>query len=146
MLLTKISIGDLNGHDISNGFLETLASLAPVDLTPEEASTILRQRLRAGIHTFVARLGGKVVGTAALLLEDKFIHGGGRVAHVEDVAVHPDFKKQGIGAALVRHLIDRARDLGCYKVILNCHDHLIPFYEQQGFRQYDTGMRIDLQT
>jgi glucosamine-phosphate N-acetyltransferase len=146
VLLTKISIGDLNGHDIANGFLETLASLSPVDLTPEEAATILRQRLRTGIHTYVARLDGRVVGTAALLLEDKFIHGGGRVAHVEDVAVHPDYKKQGVGAALVQYVIDKARKLGCYKVILNCHDHLIPFYEQSGFRQYDTGMRIDFHT
>jgi glucosamine-phosphate N-acetyltransferase len=144
VLQTKIAISDLNGQDLTRGFLEALETLAPVRLTHAEAVEVLRQRLRAGIHTYVARVGGRVAGTVTLLVEDKFIHSGGRVGHIEDVAVHPDFQKQGIGAALVRHATEKAKDFGCYKAILNCHDHLIPFYERLGYRQYDTGMRIDL--
>jgi glucosamine-phosphate N-acetyltransferase len=60
------------------------------------------------------------------------------------VAVHQDFKKQGIGAALVRHATERARALGCYKAILDCSEHLLPFYEQLGFHRHEEGMRIDL--
>ncbi|HEY6599290.1 MAG TPA: GNAT family N-acetyltransferase, partial [Pseudomonadales bacterium] len=62
----------------------------------------------------------------------------------EDVAVHKEFQQHGIGALLVRHLTTAARTLGCYKIILNCFDHLLPFYERQGYRRHDNGMRIDL--
>jgi len=144
MLLTQIDIGELNGLDMSRGFLETLSSLADADLTCDEAVKILRNRIRAGIVTYVARVDGQVVGTASLLVEDKFIHNGGRVAHIEDVATHRDFTKQGIGAALVHHATERARELGCYKAILNCAENLVPFYERLGFQRHEQEMRIDL--
>jgi glucosamine-phosphate N-acetyltransferase len=138
-----LTIGELTGPDLANGFLETLASLAEVNLTPAEAGQVFRTRLRAGVHTYVARLGQRVVGTASLLLEQKFIHGGGWVGHIEDVAVHRDCREQGIGSALVRHATLEARRLGCYKVILNCFEHLVPFYGQLGYRPHDVGLRID---
>jgi glucosamine-phosphate N-acetyltransferase len=140
----NLVIRELNGHDLSAGFLETLAGLAEVRLTPTQAGEVLRNRLRAGIRTYVARVGDRVAGTASLLVEQKFIHGGGRVGHIEDVAVHEDFRHHRIGSVLVRHATEEARKLGCYKVILNCFEHLTPFYAQLGYRQHDVGMRIDL--
>jgi glucosamine-phosphate N-acetyltransferase len=140
----NLVLRELNGHDLSSGFLEALAGLAEVGLTPAQAGEVLRNRLRAGIRTYVARVGERVAGTASLLVEQKFIHGGGRVGHIEDVAVHPDFRHHGIGSALVRHATEEARRHGCYKVILNCFERLTPFYAQLGYRPHDVGMRIDL--
>jgi glucosamine-phosphate N-acetyltransferase len=143
MLLAKIAIGDLNAHDLDRGFLETLTSLSEVEIPLEEAVKVLRNRLRAGVFTYVARNEDRPVGTVTLLVEDKFIHGGGKVGHIEDVAVHRDYQHQGIGAALVRHATEQARALGCYKAILNCSDQLVPLYEQLGYHHHDNGMRID---
>jgi glucosamine-phosphate N-acetyltransferase len=143
MLLTQICIDELNALDLTRGFLETLTSLADVDLTFDQAVKVLRNRLRAGIHTYVARESGKVIGTVSLLLEDKFIHGGGRVGHIEDVAVHAEHQKQGIGAVLVQHATEQARKLGCYKAILDCAERLVLFYEQMGYHRHEEGMRID---
>jgi glucosamine-phosphate N-acetyltransferase len=138
-----LTIAELTGPDLGNGFLETLASLAEVKLTPTEAAAVFRNRLRAGVRTYVARVGERVVGTASLLLEQKFIHGGGWVGHIEDVAVHRDCRLQGIGSALVRHATEEARRHGCYKVILNCFEHLVPFYSRLGYHPHDAGLRID---
>lgn len=137
-------IRELEPTDFAAGFLETLGSLAPVDLTTEEAIAIWRQRTAAGTHSVVADLDGKIVGAASLLVEKKFIHRGGLVGHIEDVAVHRDHVRQGIGSVLVEHLIQLAARLHCYKVILNCHDHLVPFYSQLGFHRHDSGLRRDL--
>lgn len=142
--LTQLEITELQPADLWHGFLETLASLSDVDLTPEEALSILESRRRAGVRTFVAREGAAVVGTATLIVEQKFIHCGGPVGHIEDVAVHRDHQRKGIGAALVRHATEEARKLGCYKVILNCFEDRVPFYEGLGFRTHDVGMRVDL--
>jgi glucosamine-phosphate N-acetyltransferase len=133
----------LRASDFSNGFLETLGCLAPIDLTPVEAEVIWTKRSAAGIHTVVAEIDGRVVGTASLIVEQKFIHGGGLVGHLEDVAVHSDHSRKGIGAALVDHLTKLASSHRCYKVILNCLDQLIPFYTRIGFRRHDNGMRYD---
>jgi glucosamine-phosphate N-acetyltransferase len=137
-------IREMIGPDLARGFLEALASLAELNLTPEQAAEVFRARIRAGVRTYVACVGDHVVGTASLVLEQKFIHGGGKVGHIEDVAVHPDSRHLRVGSALVRHASEQARKLGCYKVILSCFERLVPFYEGLGYRKHDVGMRIDL--
>jgi glucosamine-phosphate N-acetyltransferase len=139
-------IRDLKETDLTQGLQETLSNLANVQLTPQQAMEIHRERQRSGVRTYVAIDPEKkeIVGTLSLLVERKFIHAGGRVGHIEDVAVRRGFEKRGIGGALVRHATEEARKLGCYKVILNCFERLEPFYASLGFRRHDTGMRIDL--
>ena len=140
----NISIREFNALDLMNGFLETLSCLAEVGLSPDEAREVYRSHLRAGAHTYVAIAEERVIGTVTLLLEQKFIHHGGQIGHIEDVAVHSDYQHHGVASALVRHATEVARKQGCYKVILSCFDRLVPFYERLGFRRHDVGMRIDL--
>jgi len=139
----NLTVQELTAPDLTNGFLESLASLTEVGLTPKEAVDVFRKRLRAGIRTYVALLEGRVVGTASLLVEQKFIHQGGKAGHIEDVAVHKDHQRQGIGTLLVRHCTEEARKHGCYKVILNCFERLVPFYARIGYHQQDVGLRCD---
>ena|SRR5215831_2352658 len=139
-------IRDLQGPDISKGLLETLQNLTDVQLTPEEAGELHRRRLRTGVRCYVAWSAGsqEVIGTVTLLIEQKFIHRGGLVGHIEDVSVRAGYEKMGVGTALVQHAKEQAQKLGCYKVILNCAEHLIPFYESLGFRCNVVQMRTDL--
>ena len=130
--------------DFTRGFLETLANLTVVDLTPEEAVRIWRGRNAAGVRTVVAAEDGQILGTASLILEHKFIHKGGTIGHIEDVAVRPGHQGKGVGSAVVRDLVELARQSGCYKVILSCNDENTAFYSRVGFRRHDNGMRIDL--
>jgi glucosamine-phosphate N-acetyltransferase len=132
------------GFDLSQDFLDTLASLSQVNLTIERAREVFRERLRKGIRTIVALIDNRPIGTASLIIEEKFIHGGGCSGHIEDVAVHKDFQGRGIGAALVHHLVEQAKAAGCYKLILNCREGNVAFYEKLGFRRHDSGMRMDL--
>ncbi len=141
---TQLQISELQPADLARGFLETLESLTDVGLTPEAALLVLEARRKAGAHTFVARIEGQVIGTISLLIEHKFIHQGGLVGHIEDVAVHREHQKKGIGAELVRHATDAAKRLGCYKVILSCFESKMLFYKGLGYRPHDVGMRIDL--
>jgi glucosamine-phosphate N-acetyltransferase len=140
----NITIRELSGPDINERFLDTLASLAEVHLTVAEAREIFRSQLRSGVRTYIAMIDDQIVGTATLLVEQKFIHRGGRIGHIEDVAVHRDFQKQGIGTVLVRHTTQEAAKFGCYKVILSCFPDRVDFYTRLGYRQYDVGMRLDL--
>lgn len=129
--------------DVTLEFLDVLSTLSAVGLTIEEATEIFRECLRDGVFTIIAVIGDRIVGTASLLIERKFIHKGGKVGHIEDVAVHQDFQGQGIGTAMVTHLSTIAHKKGCYKVVLDCDDALIDFYERCGFRRYQRQMRFD---
>lgn len=146
MELMKIDLREANGTDLDHGLLETLGHLAEVGLTAEEAREVFRARLRTGARTFVALANGRIVGTISLLLEQKFIHNGGLVGHIEDVAVHGAYQKQGVASSLVQYVLTEARKVGCYKVVLGCYESLAPFYERLGFRKHDVGMRMDLKS
>ena len=139
----SIVIRPLTEDDFSRGFLETLGSLSPVELTSADAIAIWKERPPSSMSTVVADLLGEVVGTASLIIERKFIHRGGRVGHIEDVAVHRDHSGRGIGTQLIRHLTELATGRGCYKVILSCSDDMVAFYGRIGFHRHDNGMRFD---
>jgi glucosamine-phosphate N-acetyltransferase len=139
-------IRELQASDLTHCLSDTLSGLAEVGLTAEQMWQVMQERLRAGIRTYIAwdSSVNEVVGSVSLLVERKFIHRGGKVGHVEDVAVRRGYRGKGLGAELVRHATQEARKLGCYKVILSCFEQLAPFYASLGYRKHDIGMRIDL--
>ena len=95
------------------------------------------------IYTCVAEEDGKVVGCATLHILPKLLHNGSYVGLIEDVAVLRDFNGKGIGTALVNQLVSLALVEGCYKVILDCDESLIGFYEKSGFHKKEIQMRLD---
>lgn len=141
---TTMVIRLMDATDIHRGFIATLRALKPVELTEQQAIEVYRDRLKCRMRTYVAIMDDRVAGTASLFIEPKYIHSGGVVGHIEDVAVNPDFQKHGIGRALVEYLLDECRQLRCYKVILDCAEGVIPFYEKLGFHRWERAMRIDL--
>jgi glucosamine-phosphate N-acetyltransferase len=142
-----LKIREIEAVDLDNGFLEALENLSDTGrLSPEEARKILAAMKRSSDRRiFVGVMdGGQVAGTTTLLLERKFIHRGGLVGHIEDVAVRKNYEGRGVGGALVAAAVARAEELGCYKVILDCKPELVGFYERLGFAKHDVGMRLDL--
>jgi glucosamine-phosphate N-acetyltransferase len=138
-----LEIREMTPEDLEKGFLEALTALTDVGLSREEAEPLFHERQAAGVRTYVACRDGEVLGTASLLVERKFLHRGGLVGHIEDVAVRRDLQLKGIGTALVRHATEEACRAGCYKVILNCLTDRVPFYERLGYHEHDHGMRFD---
>ena len=143
--MSEIKIRDIVESDIDNGFLESLDSLRNAsDLNKDTAKEILKKIIGNPdqiIH--VAEVDGKVVGSTTLLIEQKFIHKGGKVGHIEDVVVSKEFEGRGIGIKLVTSLLEVAKTENCYKTILDCKDELIPFYERIGFKQESNQMRYN---
>ena len=152
-------IRDFIAPDLFHGFFETLTNLADVGFdinNPEsmaKACEIYRKRLTAGILTYVAVLspstipgtdGELIVGTVTLLPDWKFIHEGSLVYHLEDVAVHKAYQGKHIGQDLVRYAIQQATTRGAYKIVAFCDKELTPYYEKLGFKNHDSGLRLDL--
>ena len=143
--MSDVEIRNIVELDIENGFLESLDSLREAsDLDRKIGKDILKKIIANPDHIIhVAEINGKIVGSTTLLIEQKFIHNGGRVGHIEDVVVSKEYEGRGIGIKLVRSLLEKAKGMNCYKTILDCQDELIPFYERIGFKQESYLMRYN---
>jgi len=105
------------------------------------------------LHTFpenffVAELDGKVIGfvnggvTNEAHLPDEMYHNislhcpNGKYQTVFGLNVLEEYRRNGIGGKLIRHLVEVSRERGKAGVILTCKDFRIPFYESLGFVNY----------
>ena len=66
---------------------------------------------------YVAREGKRVVAMASLLYTISTVEGG-KAAWFEDLVVHPDERKRGIGEALLKHVVTQARGAGITRITL----------------------------
>ena len=141
--MPEIIIREIEEEDLENGFLETLDFLRNAsDLDKNKANEILKKIKQNPNHIiYVAIDNKKIVGSTTLLIEQKFIHDGGFVGHIEDVVVRKDYEGKGIGIKLVTSMLERAKEKNCYKTILDCKDDVKQFYERIGFKCESNGMR-----
>jgi len=143
--MSEIEIREIEEGDLEKGFLETLDFLRKAsDIDKNKAKEILKKIQQNSNHIIhVAVDDNKIVGSTTLLIEQKFIHDGGLVGHIEDVVVRKDYEGKGIGIKLVTSLLERAKEKNCYKTILDCKDDVKQFYERIGFKRESNGMRYD---
>jgi [ribosomal protein S18]-alanine N-acetyltransferase len=80
-------------------------------LLPWSPNAYARELLKQTTFCWVAEVDGRLAGS--LTLWD--VVGEGEIANV---AVHPDFWRQGIGRALVQTALDKAAELGFARVML----------------------------
>ena len=143
--MSEIEIREIEEDDLEKGFLETLDFLRNTSgLDKNKAKEILKKIKQNPNHIIhVAIDDEKIVGSTTLFIEQKFIHDGGYVGHIEDVVVRKDYERKGIGIKLVMSMLERAKEKNCYKTILDCKDDVKQFYERIGFKHESSGMRYD---
>ena len=145
-----IVTSNLKEDDFSNGFFETLSNLTDVGKIRNDLKLAKEILKRIGndrnYRIIIAedKQNRQVIGTATLLIEQKFIHNGGKVGHIEDVVTRKGYEGKGIGKKVIEELIKIARENECYKVILDCNEKVMEFYEKMGFRKHAIMMRIDI--
>ncbi len=132
--------------DLSRGFRETLRNLRSVGrLSLRQMEAIFQKIEQDPNHfIFVAIENDEVVGSITIWIEQKFIRKGGRVGHIEDVAVRKGWEGRSIGRMLVKRAEREAQRRGCYKKILDCSAKKAVFYRKLGFREHEIEMRKDI--
>jgi glucosamine-phosphate N-acetyltransferase len=145
----NFTVREIKKSDIQRGLFETLSNLSlvgEINQDLERASKLMHEIEENKLYKiFVAESeSGQIIGSITLLVEQKFIHNGGKVGHIEDVVTRKEFSGKGVGSSLVQKCIDVAKDEKCYKVILDCSDDNVPFYEKAGFRKHEVSMRYNI--
>jgi len=143
--MSEIKIREIEEDDLEKGFMETLDFLRNTSgIDKNKAKEILKKIKQNPNHIiYVAIDDKKIIGSTTLLIEQKFIHDGGLVGHIEDVVVRKDYEGKGIGIKLVTSMLERAKEKNCYKTILDCKDDVKQFYERIGFKRESNCMRYD---
>ena len=77
------------------------------------------------MHALARSGDGTAIGTGRLLPD----------GHIGRMAVLKPWRGQGVGAALLEHLIDAARQRGDDEVVLSAQTHATGFYRKHGFRE-----------
>ena len=138
-------IRNANPEDLKE-LINVLHQLSPSEETDlEKLKPILDKITQDENHYLcVYEEDGKIIGSGLLLIQMNLSHSGQPYGHIENIVVDINHRKKGIGKAIVTHLIEKAKEKHCYKVILDCKKENIPFYEKCSM--HDTGeieMRID---
>lgn len=134
----------LSKGDYDRGVLETLKTLTTVGHISKhdfEQRVELFQR-NSDFYTplVIEDNEGNAIATGMLLIEAKLIHNCGLVGHIEDIAVQSSQQGKGLGLILIQSLINKAKEKGCYKVILDCSTENVEFYKKCGMKVEGTEM------
>jgi GNAT superfamily N-acetyltransferase len=117
-------------------------------LGAEEArAAFARFRLYPDYRLYVALAAGRVVGAFSLLIMDNLGHAGTPAAVVEDLGVHEEFRRHGIGRRIIAYAIERARARGCYKLSLSSNSQRRDahrFYDTLGFKRHGITFSIEV--
>ena len=98
--------------------------------------------LKPNHHIYLYIKNNNPIGIISILIEQKLIHGGKCVAHIEDLVVDKNYNGQGIAKELLAYTIQIAKDNNCYKIILDFNKNIIKFYEKSGFKEKDIQMAL----
>merc|ERR1712000_16137 len=125
-------------------FCSVLAQLTSCENVTEEMFNQTFDTLKQSGNCFVFVIHDKtndvIVGSATLLLEQKFTHTCGKVGHIEDVVTDKSCRGKGFGKMLIDYLSKLGEEKGCYKVILDAAEKNVGFYEKCGYKRKEICM------
>jgi glucosamine-phosphate N-acetyltransferase len=125
----------LEESDYDKNYLQLLSQLTEVGhITSIKFSNIL-DKIQSQIWVIEDIQSNKIVASASILLEQKIIHEGGIVAHLEDVIVDQSYRGNQLGKKLIEFIVQKARESGAYKIIADCKPELLSFYSKNGFEK-----------
>lgn len=142
--LNGVEFRPLSSDDFGHGFCSVLEELTRCEATEKEFGDVFREmKERSGVYYVVVGeelSTGRIVASGTVFIEKKFIHRGSSVGHIEDIVIKKEDRGKDLGKELISHLVHIAESRGCYKVILDCNDTNVCFYEKCGFHRHENQM------
>ena len=137
----QVFVRRLESGDHAKGFLKLLAVLTTVgDVTAVDFVNRVRDIKSGPEYVYVVEEAGTIIATGTLVVERKFARTCGVVGHIEDIAVLESAQGRGLGKVIIHALSRVAERMGCYKVILDCAEKNVAFYEKCGLVQKEIQM------
>jgi len=136
-------IRPIQNSDFIDGYLELVCELTNHNkvINEEIFNSYLENNLIKTIVVY-SKTMKKIIGVGSIFILQK-LHCNS-VGQIEDVIVHQEFRKNGIGKMIINKLIEIGKNnFHCYKIILNCLDKNVEFYKNCKFLVSGNQMRYD---
>ncbi|NJE84720.1 GNAT family N-acetyltransferase [Thermococcus sp. CX2] len=99
----------------------------------ESCAVHLNNLLLEGQIAVVAEVDGRIVGEAELLISEEPVHGEiTKIAHLDVIEVHREFRERGVGRAIVEFLEELALERGCRLFTATPDPSAVGFYKKIG--------------
>jgi len=131
MIIRKLEKSD---YDLNYFDLLSQLTICPKP-TQDEFNNFIDNIGQSDIYVLLNESQTKIIGTGTLLIEKKIIHQMGKIGHIEDIVIDKDYRGQGYGQLMINFLIHCGREKKCYKMLLNCQEDKVSFYEKCNFQQ-----------
>ena len=92
------------------------------------------EKLPPNHNIFAYTIYNNIVGLITVIIEQKIIHNGKCVAHIEDLTVDKNYQNQKIGKQLINFALTYANENNCYKCILDCDNNMENYYINNSFK------------
>ncbi|ARF10577.1 acetyltransferase GNAT family protein [Hokovirus HKV1] len=135
-------IRKLEKNDYHNNFLQLLSQLTIIDFNNITFEQFSKHFDKINSDIYVIILDNKVIGCGTLLIEQKFIHNLSSVGHIEDIVIDNNYRNKGYGKIIIEYLVLKAKNEGCYKVILDCDEKNVEFYKKCNFIEKGKEMAL----
>ncbi|MBD5142370.1 MAG: GNAT family N-acetyltransferase [Ruminococcus sp.] len=116
--------------------------------TESELKTILQDNQKP-VFLAIDR-AGNTLGYAFCVLEtyhNDNIQTDRKELYIDDLCIESFMRGKHVGKNLYQYILDFAKEIGCYRVILNvwtCNPNAEAFYQAMGMKPYKTGMEVIL--
>jgi len=136
----------LNFNDYNSNYLDLLSQLSIIDkklINQQQWNNFISNlNINHQIFVLVDSSTNKIIGSGTLLIENKIIHNMSKVGHIEDIVIDNSFREKGYGKMIIDYLINEAKKLNVYKIILNCSEENVLFYKKCNFIKKGVEMAI----
>lgn len=144
--MTNFNIRLVSKEDYYCGHLELYKQLSTIN--PELITKIDYEsyidKLNDDHIIYVINDNNIIIGSLTIFIEYKLLRNMGKVGHIEDVVIDRKYNGQGLGKKLINKAVEYCKNKNCYKIILNCSDENIGFYEKCGFKKKENEMALYL--
>lgn len=141
--MDNIVFRDLDCRDYYAGYFNLLSQLTVAPMCAyEEFQNFVKNLNKNHVVLVVGNDQKQIIATGTIFIEPKLIHNLKKVCHIEDIIVDTKYRKFGIGKQIIDKLVDYAKHHDCYKVILDCNDENVLFYEKCGFKKHGVEMSL----
>tara|TARA_Y100000768_G_C23639956_1_gene523629 strand:+ start:47 stop:481 length:435 start_codon:yes stop_codon:yes gene_type:complete len=76
----------------------------------------------------------EIIGAITLIIEQKIIHDGKCVGHIEDYVIKEEHRKTEVSTMLLNYVKILCEQNNCYKIILDCNPLLEDYYNKKGYK------------
>ena len=143
MNINNFIFRNIEYDDFEKGYIDLMYEFTNYNyqITRDEFINFIDTHDNYRIVVIYSEIEKRIIGAGTIIIVHK-IHNN-PIGQIEDVIISEKYRKNGLGKQVIEKLIDIGKnEFKCYKIILNCLEKNIKFYENCGFIEVGVEMKL----